>query len=122
MLRRIGEPIGAGPLGATNAFLERSAADRTEGGWVVIASVLEKQLDRDLAGAFARCRGFIVAADVWYAAGTLGEGVVGRAMVAHFQPALDLRAPWREDANRWVRRSVGIGVHFWAKRSRGGAR
>ena len=38
------------------------------GGWVVIASALEKQLERDLAGALARCRSFIVAADVWYAA------------------------------------------------------
>jgi 3-methyladenine DNA glycosylase AlkD len=127
MLRRIGEPIGAGPLDAAcpeydrraNAFLERIAADKTEGGWVVIASALEKQLDRDLAGAFARCRGFIVAADVWYAADILGEGVVGQALVAHFQPALDLLAPWREDANPWVRRTVGVAVHFWAKRSRG---
>jgi hypothetical protein len=32
---------------------------------------------------------------------------------------LDLLAPWREDANRWVRRTVGVAVHFWAKRSRG---
>ena len=27
--------------------------------------------------------------------------------------------PWRTDANRWVRRTVGVAVHFWAKRSRG---
>ena len=121
MLRRIGEPIGAGPLDATNAFLDRIAADKTEGGWVVIASVLEKQLGRDLAGTLARCRGYIIAADVWYGADTLGEGVVGRALVAHFQPALDLLTPWREDANPWVRRAVGTGVHFWAKRSRGAA-
>jgi 3-methyladenine DNA glycosylase AlkD len=119
MLRRIGEPIGAGPLNATRDFLGRIAADKTEGGWVVIAKVLEGQLNRDLAGAFARCRGFVVAADVWYAADILGEGVVGQALVAHFQPALDLLAPWREDANPWVRRTVGVAVHFWAKRSRG---
>jgi 3-methyladenine DNA glycosylase AlkD len=119
MLRRIGEPIGAGPLEEANIFLKRIAADKTEGGWVVIASVLEKQLDRDPAGAFARCRGYIIAADVWYAADILGEGVAGQALVAHFQPALDLLAPWREDDNRWVRRTVGVAVHFWAKRSRG---
>jgi 3-methyladenine DNA glycosylase AlkD len=28
-----------------------------------------------------------------------------------------LLEPWREDANRWVRRTVGVAVHFWAKRS-----
>jgi hypothetical protein len=61
MLRRIGAPVGAGPLEPVNAFLESIAAHRTEGGWVVIASALKAQLDRDLAGSFARCRSFIVA-------------------------------------------------------------
>jgi len=119
LLDRIGEAVSAGPLDATNAFLERVAADGTEGGWVVIASALVGQWDRDPAGAFARCREYIIAADVWYAADILGERVPGPALVADFQPALDLLAPWREDANRWVRRTVGVAVHFWAKRSRG---
>jgi 3-methyladenine DNA glycosylase AlkD len=121
MLRRIGKPVGESPLEPVNAFLERVAADRTEGGWVVIAKALEQQLSRDLAGAFARCRVFIIAADVWYGADVMGEGVVGEALVSHFQPALNLLAPWRGDSNAWVRRSVGTGVHFWAKRSRGAA-
>ena len=121
MLRRISEPVGAGPMEPVNAFLERVTADKTEGGWVVIAKALEQQLDRDLAGAFARCREFIIAAGVWYGADTMGEGVVGQALVRHFEPALDLLQPWREDANPWVRRAVGTGVHFWAKRSRGAA-
>ena len=119
LLGRIGEAVGAGPLEPVNAFLERIAAARTEGGWVVIGSALGRQLDRDPAGAFARCREFIIAADVWYAADILGERVPGPALLAGFQSALVLLAPWREDANRWVRRTVGVAVHFWAKRSRG---
>jgi len=82
---------------------------------------LGQQLDRDSVDAFARCREYIIAADVWYAADILGERVPGPALVADLQPALDLLAPWREDANRWVRRTVGVAVHFWAKRSRGAA-
>jgi 3-methyladenine DNA glycosylase AlkD len=129
LLDRIGEAVGAGSLETTcpeydrraNAFLDRIAADRTEGGWVVIASALGTQLDRDPTSAFARCREYIIAADVWYATDILGERVPGPALVADFQPALDLLAPWRGDANRWVRRTVGVAVHFWAKRSRGGA-
>jgi 3-methyladenine DNA glycosylase AlkD len=119
MLRRIGQPVGACPQKATDAFLNLVAADKTEGGWVVIQSVLEQMLDGDLSGAFARCRDFIVAADVWYAADTMGEGVVGQALVRHFEPALEQLTPWREDDNPWVRRAVGTGVHFWVKRSRG---
>jgi 3-methyladenine DNA glycosylase AlkD len=121
ILRRIAEPIGPSPWERVDAFLNLIATDKTEGGWVVIAKLLEQQLDRDLADAFARCREFIVAADVWYGADTMGEGVVGQALVRHFEPTLDLLSPWREDANPWVRRAVGIGVHFWAKRSRGAA-
>ncbi len=121
LLDCIGEAVGAGPLEEVNFFLDRVAADKTEGGWVVIASALGGQLDRDPEGAFARCREYIIAADVWYATDILGERVPGQALVAHFQPALDLLAPWREDANRWVRRTVGVSVHFWAKRSRGAA-
>jgi hypothetical protein len=121
ILGRIGAVIGVGPLEPMNRFLEHVAAARTEGGWVVIGSALGQQLARDPEGAFARCREFIVAADVWYGADILGERVPGPALVANFEPALDLLAPWREDSSRWVRRAVGVSVHFWAKRSRGDA-
>ena len=121
LLECIGEPIGAGPLKTANAFLDHIAAQKTEGGWVVIGSALGQQLGRDRAGAFTRCRKFIIAADVWYGADILGERVPGPALVSDFQPALTLLAPWREDANRWVRRTVGVAVHFWAKRTRGAA-
>ncbi len=119
LLDRIGEPVGAGLLEPANAFLERIAAARTMGGWVVIASALRGQLDRDLAGALVRCHDFVIAADVWYGADILGERVPGPALVTDLQSALNLLSPWREDANRWVRRTVGVAVHFWAKRSYG---
>ena len=121
LLGRIGEAAGAGPPGMVNAFLDHVAAAGTEGGWVVIGSALRRQLDRDLETAFARCRTYIVAAQVWYATDILAERVPGPALVAGFQPSLALLAPWREDPSRWVRRAVGVSVHFWAKRSRGAA-
>lgn len=121
VLGRIGGALGAGPMEPTSDFLDLIAVDKTEGGWVVIGAALGAQLDRDLDGALDRCRDFIFAADVWYGADILGERVPGPALLAYFQPALDLLDPWREDENRWVRRAVGVAVHFWAKRSRGGA-
>ncbi|MBE9507679.1 MAG: DNA alkylation repair protein [Chloroflexi bacterium] len=119
LLDLIGEAVGAESLEEAGAFLNRIAAEKTEGGWVVIASALRGQLDRDPAGAFYRCRAFVIAADIWYATDILGERVPGPALVADFQPALKLLAPWREDASAWVRRTVGVAAHFWAKRSRG---
>lgn len=121
LLGRIGEAVGAGPLPAVNAFLEQIAAAKIEGGWVVIGTALGRQLTRDPAGAFARCRAFVIAADIWYGADILGERVPGPALVADFRPSLGLLSPWREDENRWLRRTIGVTVHFWAKRSRGAA-
>ncbi len=119
MLDHIGAPVGMGDLSPANAFMEHIAAAKTEGGWVVIASALRKQLGRDPAGSLERCRQFIIAADVWYATDILGERVPGPALVDAFEATLKLIAPWRIDDNRWVRRTVGVAVHFWAKRSRG---
>jgi 3-methyladenine DNA glycosylase AlkD len=121
LLERIGEPIGAGPLDQTNAFLEHIARARMEGGWVVIGAALRKQLDRDLAGAIGRARKYIIAADVWYATDIIGERVPGQALVDWFDQALEQLSTWRWDPNRWVRRVVGVAVHLWAKRSRGAA-
>jgi 3-methyladenine DNA glycosylase AlkD len=119
ILGRIGSAIGAGPLSAVNLFLELTAEARTEGGWVVIGSALGQQLSRDSEGPFSRCRDFIVAADVWYGADILGERVPGPALLMDFERSLMLMSSWREDVNRWVRRAVGVAVHFWAKRTRG---
>ena len=119
LLGLIGEAVGARKLAAANAFLDRIAAGKTEGGWVVIGKALGQQLESDLSGAFDRCRSYIMAGDVWYCADILAERVPGPALVTDFGPASGLLAPWREDDNAWVRRAVGVAVHFWAKRSRG---
>ena len=119
MLRRIGGEIGQTSMGCIDPFLSQIAAAQTEGGWPVISGALAVQLHQDLGGTLVRCRSFIREADVWYAADTLGEWVVGQALVEIFKPTLDLLRPWREDGDVWVRRSVGTSIHYWAKRSRG---
>jgi 3-methyladenine DNA glycosylase AlkD len=118
-LDRIGRAVGAGSPPETNTFLERIAAGQTEGQWVVIGSALNAQRDRDLDSALARCRIWIATTGTWYASDILGERVPGPALVETFERALDILAHWRQDPNRWVRRSLGVAVHFWAKRSRG---
>ncbi|MFZ5909590.1 MAG: DNA alkylation repair protein [Chloroflexota bacterium] len=121
LLDVIGEQTGAGLLETVNPFLEYVALQGTMGGWVVIASALKGQLERDLPGAFARSQKYIILADVWYATDILGERVPGPALVTDFDHALAALSPWRVDGNRWARRTVGVAVHFWAKRSRGDA-
>jgi hypothetical protein len=119
LLDRIGARIGAGPLSPTNAFLDRIAREKSIGGWPLIGSALAAQHPRDPEGALSRCRGFIIAANVWYAADTLAERVPGAGLVADFERALSYLARWRSDPDRWVRKSACVAIHLWTKRSRG---
>ena len=119
LLDRIGAAVGARQVSAVPAFLDRIASERTEGGWVIIASTLGQRLNSDLPGALGRARAYAIEADIWYAADILAERVPGPAMVNHFERSLPLLEPWRQDASRWVRRMLGVATHFWAKRSRG---
>jgi hypothetical protein len=119
LLDLIGQAIGACPLEVANAFTARVAANQTEGGWVIVASILRAQLTRDMASAFERSRVFTIVADIWYATDILGERVPGPALLIDFDRALSLLAPWRTDPDRWVRRTAGVATHFWAKRAHG---
>jgi 3-methyladenine DNA glycosylase AlkD len=121
LLDRIGAPVGLEALPQVNSFLDTIASHQTEGGWVVIASALRQQLDRDREGSFERCRRYVMDAAIWYATDILGERVPGPALVDDFKPVLKLLRPWRDDENAWVRRTAGVAAHFWAKRSRGDA-
>lgn len=118
-LDRIGSTIGASELEIILDFLERIAVEKNEGGWPVIGSALRRRLERGLPDAFERARAYIIAADIWYGADILGERVPGPALTTHFEDALPLLKDWRADSNRWVRRAVGVAVHFWAKRAKG---
>lgn len=100
-------------------YLERIAADRTEGGWVVIASALWTHYRLDPTRVIQTSREYITTGDVWYAADIIAERVPGPALVSDFERSLSLVKSWRSDPSRWVRRSLGVAAHFWAKRSRG---
>ena len=119
LLDRIGMPVGSLGLPVIDSFLEKIAAGKTEGGWVVIASALGQQLTPDPSESLTFCRKFIIAADVWYAADTFGERVSGPALVSCFDQAIKWLTPWRNDESHWVRRNIGVAVHLWTKRTRG---
>lgn len=103
----------------TNRFLDMIAVDGSEGGWVVIGSSLRNHYPTQPALILEACQRYIVAADIWYGADILGERVPGPALVQDFEQAKALLVSWRTAENRWLRRSVGVAVHYWSKRSGG---
>jgi hypothetical protein len=82
------------------------------GGWIIIASVLQQQAKNDLPGALSAVCKFVTLADVWYAADSFGERVPGHALVDQFESTVSILSVWREHPNRWVRRMVGVSVHY----------
>jgi len=118
-LDRIGGSLVDLPQDNIYTFLDRLASDRYMGAWVVIGSALGAQLDRDFNGALSRCKKYIILSDAWYGADILGERVPGPALCSDFNNALNILSAWRIDSNRWVRRAVGVSVHYWAKKSKG---
>lgn len=122
LLDRVGAQIGKSPASAAATFLEQIASRGAMGAWPLLGSALAAQYPRSPENALRRCRRWIIAADVWHAADTLAERVPGAALVTDFANALRILAGWRVDANRWVRKSAGVAVHLWTKRSRGEAR
>ncbi len=100
-------------------FLDMIAEAISEGGWVVIASTLHSISGVNAQEIFYKCRAYIIKADVWYACDIFGERVPGPALLSDFDQTLSLLSSWRYDSNPWVRRTVGVAVHFWAKRTKG---
>jgi len=118
-LEDIGQAIVLPHLEEMKSFLDHIAATRSEGGWVIIATVLRCYLDTSLAAALHLARDYVVLADVWYACDIFGERVPGTALLKNFRHSLVLLDPWRNDPNPWVRRTVGVAIHYWAKRTKG---
>jgi 3-methyladenine DNA glycosylase AlkD len=119
LLDLVGAALDTAGEDNVDELLQTLADQRSEGGWVVIASALRERLPRDLAGALEASRKYIAQAQIWYGCDIIGERVPGPALVAQFQPSLEILSSWRSDPDAWVRRALGVAVHFWAKRSRG---
>jgi 3-methyladenine DNA glycosylase AlkD len=119
LLDLVGEATADYPFPKLDPFLDEIASHASIGGWTVIASALRSEIPTDIKGTLERTRAYIIQADVWYACDCFGERVLGQALVDQFDSGLALLSLWRTDANRWVRRSIGVGGHLWAKRANG---
>ena len=100
-------------------FLDTIAEAGTEGGWVVIASALHALQGTETSEILYRSRKYIKQADIWYACDIFGERVCGPALLSDFNQTINCLFSWRSDPNPWIRRCIGVAVHFWAKRTKG---
>lgn len=119
LLDLIGEALRSCPTAKLYPFLEMIAQGRSMGGWVVIATALHSHSSAAPQEVLEKCRGFIMYADTWYACDCFGERVPGPYLLTDFEKTVSLLSAWRCDPNPWVRRAVGVAIHYWAKRTKG---
>ena len=119
LLDLIGEALKTCPTEKLDQILEMIAQGRSMGGWVVIATALRSHSSAEPQEVLEKTRSFIIYADTWYACDCFGERVPGPYLLTDFGKTISLLSEWRFDANPWVRRAVGVAIHFWAKRSKG---
>ena len=119
LLDVIARQVGGAEFIQLDPFLDLVAGGRSIDGWALIGTSLRSHLADDMPGAMKRCQDYIILGDVWYACDSLGERLPGPALVEFLDPALLVLEAWRVDKNYWVRRAVGVAVHWWAKRAHG---
>ncbi len=124
LLDHAGEVLGGLIIGKPRdliTFLDRIEATKAMGGYVVIGSVLNGFIEHDLTTALGKSKEYISKGRTWYVADIIGERVPGQALVKRFDEAFPILETFLREPDLWVKRSVGVAAHFFAKRVRGDA-
>ena len=100
-------------------LLDGLGASGEVGAWPLIGSALAAAyLRHDLPCAFAEARRYILQVGVWHATDAISERILGEGLRVDFEAALAILRAWRREASPWLRRAVGVAVHYYVKRER----
>jgi len=119
-LDRIGLAFGKSAKSAPLKYIElfdEIQKDNRMGGYVIIGKALSVLLDIDLQLCLLKAREYLIKGDRWYVCDILGERVYGQALLRNFEETLPHLERFSRDQNRWVKRSVGVAVHSFVKRT-----
>lgn len=125
MLDIIGRKIGERILSFRSKYLEffdLLSVKKLMGGYVVIAQALIFLLPENCSECFEKVRKYLIEGDEWYVCDIFGERVLGYAIINHYEKTRTMFQEFVCDDNHWVRRSVGVAAHLFAKRCRGDKR
>jgi 3-methyladenine DNA glycosylase AlkD len=118
ILDRVGTRLGQAGLKET-AFLEaldRMISRGSVGYYVIVGSALAQRLGSNMVTCLEKTAEYIIMAENWAKCDSIAERVWGKALVCNFPRAYKYLARIRDHDNRWIRRAVGVAVHYFAKR------
>ncbi|HEX75849.1 MAG TPA: DNA alkylation repair protein [Dehalococcoidia bacterium] len=98
--------------------MDKVEATKAMGGYVIIGSALSCFIDHDLPKTLDKAKEYIIKGDAWYVTDIVGERVLGEALVHYFNETLSILETFSKETNPWAKRSVGVAVHYFAKRVR----
>ena len=86
------------------------------GGYVIVGQALIEFLPRNFMYVMEKSREYIIKGNVWYVCDIIGERSLGYAVVDYFDKTLSWLEKFLNDECTWVKRSVGVAIHFFSKR------
>ncbi len=119
-LDRVGARLGQANLrtGILLEALDRMVSRRAVGYYVIVGSALGQLLGSNMATCLEKTAEYIMLGDGWDKCDAIAERVWGRALVEDFPRAYEYMARMVKNENRWIRRAVGVAVHYYAKKRR----
>jgi len=115
----LGKEISQSSTGEPDNFLkilDEIVDYNVMGGFVVVGQALIPLLENDFEKVMTKSREYIVKGDKWYVCNIIGERSLGQALVKYFDKTLPWFEHFLKDENKWVKRSVGVAIHFFSKR------
>jgi 3-methyladenine DNA glycosylase AlkD len=119
LLDEIGKLLGeAGKLDNQRYFdiIDEIVAADKMGGYVIVGQALAQFPEKQLEKSLNKAKEAVIKGKTWYVCDIVGERVFGQALVLYFESAVSVIQKMTALESQEVRRSIGVGVHFFAKR------
>jgi len=115
----LGKIIGEN-LNAEKAFslFDRIVDMDKMGSYVIVAYGMTEFINSDLNLCMNKAKEYIVKGNEWYVCDIFGDRILGHSLVERFEDSLPYFREFSRDENRWMRRVVGVAVHYFAKKIR----
>lgn len=86
------------------------------GSSVIVGKMLQFRLDKGIPAAIEKACEYIILDDVWYACDTIGERVMGHALLTQPEKTIPILKRLAGHENKWLVRSVGVATHYATKK------
>jgi 3-methyladenine DNA glycosylase AlkD len=119
LLDEIGKLLGeAGKSDSSKYFgvFDTIIASDKMGGYVIVGQALCAFLETELEASIDKATEIVTKGKTWYVCDIVGERVLGQALVNYFESAIPVLTRKTVLEDQEVRRSIGVAVHFFAKR------